>query len=98
STQTPPLPYTTLFRSSRETPSETVRACSARMKIRGNQKSFQILIIMKIATVASAGRRRGRMRPKYIRHSEAPSTLAASNISLGRSEEHTSELQSRFDL
>src|SRR5512147_2234449 len=43
------------------TPRGIVRLLSCRIRMRGNQKSFQIGIRLKIATVAKAGRTRGRM-------------------------------------
>ena len=46
---------------SSETPRITVRWSSARMKMSGNQRSFQIGIRLKMITVASAGRTSGRM-------------------------------------
>ena len=44
-----------------ETPRGIVRTLSLRSKINGHQKSFQIGIILNMATVASAGRMRGKM-------------------------------------
>src|SRR5699024_11515084 len=77
-----PFPYTTLFRSGSE---ETASASS-----RGEAPS---------ARTASASTRcsSGRVRADRARRAEvAPAARAASGPI--RSEEHTSELQSRFDL
>ncbi len=54
-------------------PSVTVFTSSAGARINGNHRSFQMGIIVKIATVARAGRINGSTRRKKIEYSERPS-------------------------
>src|SRR5699024_12054166 len=83
STLPPPFPYTTLFRSSSLYP---YPALSLPTEI------FQPMVMLLRVDVrrgggASADARRGHSSPSFTATPERP-----------RSEEHTSELQSRFDL
>ena len=58
-------------------PSVTVLVASAGARISGNQRSFQIGIMVKTATVAIAGRTSGSTRRKKIVYSERPSMRPA---------------------
>lgn len=58
-------------------PSVTVLVASEGARISGNQRSFQIGIIVNTATVAIAGRTSGSTRRKKIAYSESPSMRPA---------------------
>ena len=57
-------------------PSVTVLVASPGARISGNQRSFQIGIMVNTATVASAGRTSGKHQRKKILYSESPSMRA----------------------
>ena len=58
-------------------PRVTVLVASAGARISGNQRSFQIGIMVKTATVAIAGRTSGRTRRKKMVYSQSPSMRPA---------------------
>src|SRR5690625_6266601 len=76
----------------------TVRTRSSLVTRRGHRYVFHVVMNVNTARVASMGRFRGSTVETKNRNLEAPSTCIASCRSFGRSEEHTSELQSRGHL
>src|SRR5690606_40671148 len=83
-----PFPYTTLFRS----------ACSCARKDGARARLLDVKRLWRARDAAHTGARGRRVRGGRGRAPPRPATRARRRLTRARSEEHTSELQSRENL